>query len=266
MSEMRKELVRFDFDGCGLRVQFDEIGQPWFNANDVCAALEFVNPHKAVADHVDADDLTKREATDALGRRQCANFISESGLYALILGSTKEAAKRFKRWVTGEVLPAIRKTGRYEVAQQLQALPDFSDPVAAARAWADQLEARQKAEKAIALAAPKVETLERITGNSLSRSLRDASRVLKVPEKQFISTLLERGWLLRGPEYMDRSGNPCQGRLVAAAEARTRGYLEMNVVEAGGKARDAVRVTPLGVERLGVMLPKWVRLFPAGSA
>ncbi len=116
-------IIPFQFETHAVRVEVDAAGEPWFNANDVCAALEFVNPHKAVADHVDTDDLTKREVTDALGRRQRANFINESGLYALILGSTKEAAKRFKRWVTHEVLPAIRKTGAYVGRGASPALP-----------------------------------------------------------------------------------------------------------------------------------------------
>ena len=86
-------IIPFQFDAHAVRVQLDDSGQPWFNANDVCSALEFSNPHKAVADHVDSDDLTKREVIDTLGRQQRANFINESGLYTLILGSTKEAAK-----------------------------------------------------------------------------------------------------------------------------------------------------------------------------
>ena len=116
-------IIPFQFDAHAVRVQVDDLGLPWFNANDVCSALEFTNPHKAVADHVDADDLTKREVIDTLGRLQRANFINESGLYALILGSTKDAAKRFKRWVTSEVLPAIRKTGAYSVPGAVAALP-----------------------------------------------------------------------------------------------------------------------------------------------
>lgn len=106
-------LQPFNFESHALRVQMDEHGQPWFNASDVCAVLDYANPHKAVADHVDADDLTKREVIDSLGRTQSANHINESGLYALILGSHKEQAKRFKRWVTSEVLPTIRQTGSY---------------------------------------------------------------------------------------------------------------------------------------------------------
>ena len=107
----------FDFEGRALRLATDAAGNPWFHAGDVCAALELTNPWKAVADHVDPDDLTKREVIDSLGRTQEANYVNESGLYALIFGSTKEAAKRFKRWVTSEVLPALRRTGSYAMPE-----------------------------------------------------------------------------------------------------------------------------------------------------
>lgn len=105
----------FDFEGRALRVVTDAAGHPWFHAGDVCAALELGNPWDAVARHVDQDDLGKHEVVDTLGRTQQANYVNESGLYALIFGSTKEAAKRFKRWVTSEVLPALRRTGSYTV-------------------------------------------------------------------------------------------------------------------------------------------------------
>lgn len=116
-------IIPFQFEAHAVRVQIDDAGLPWFNANDVCEALEMGNPSQAMKSHVDADDLQKLEVIDNLGRTQRANHVNESGLYALILGSTKDAAKRFKRWVTGEVLPAIRKTGAYSVPGALAALP-----------------------------------------------------------------------------------------------------------------------------------------------
>ncbi|MDA8093675.1 MAG: BRO family protein [Betaproteobacteria bacterium] len=106
-------IIPFRFESRALRVQVDDAGQPWFNTNDVCAALELANPRDAITKHVDSDDVAKRDIIDRLGRVQLASVVNESGLYALILGSTKDAAKRFKRWVTHDVLPAIRKTGSY---------------------------------------------------------------------------------------------------------------------------------------------------------
>lgn len=116
-------IIPFQFEAHAVRVQIDDAGLPWFNAADVCTALELSNPRDALAKHVDSDDVAKRDITDNLGRTQRANHVNESGLYALILGSTKDAAKRFKRWVTGEVLPAIRKTGSYAAPGTLAALP-----------------------------------------------------------------------------------------------------------------------------------------------
>jgi len=115
-------LIPFQFESHALRVQVDEFGQPWFNARDVCDVLDMGNPSQAMKSHVDPDDLQKLEVIDALGRTQRSNHVNESGLYALILGSTKDAAKRFKRWVTSEVLPSIRKTGAYSAAP-VAALP-----------------------------------------------------------------------------------------------------------------------------------------------
>jgi prophage antirepressor-like protein len=115
-------IIPFQFEAHAVRVQVDELGQPWFNATDVCDALEMGNPSQAIKSHVDAEDLQKLETLTA-GGRQRQNHVNESGLYALILGSTKDAAKRFKRWITSEVLPAIRKTGGYSAATTVAALP-----------------------------------------------------------------------------------------------------------------------------------------------
>lgn len=106
-----------------VAVQIDDMGRPWFRADDVCSALEFTNSRKAVADHCDEDDVTKRDTIDALGRTQKTNFVNESGVYALIFGSRKPVAKKFKKWVTSEVLPAIRQNGFYQVPQAVEPDP-----------------------------------------------------------------------------------------------------------------------------------------------
>lgn len=106
------DLNVFAFDSQAVRVVMVD-GQPWFVAADVCEILGFGNPRQAVESHVDEDDVQKLDAIDSMGRTQQTNHVNESGLYALIFGSTKPEAKRFKRWVTHEVLPSIRKTGAY---------------------------------------------------------------------------------------------------------------------------------------------------------
>ena len=86
---------------------------PLFVAIDVARALGYSQPAKSVNDRVDPEDLIKAEV-ETNGGTQLVNCVNESGLYALIFGSKLESAKRFKKWVTSEVLPAIRRTGRYE--------------------------------------------------------------------------------------------------------------------------------------------------------
>lgn len=119
-------IVPFDFEGAPVRV-LDRDGQPWFVLADVCRVLEIANSRDAAA-RLDDDERGDVGITDAIGREQATAIINESGLYSLILTSRKPEAKRFKRWVTHDVLPAIRRTGAYgtpdaaglaQLAQQL---------------------------------------------------------------------------------------------------------------------------------------------------
>ena len=91
-------------------------GQPWFVAKDVAEILGYANPRDAISKHVDVEDKGVANC-DTLGGKQELTIINESGLYALVFGSRLETAKRFKRWVTSEVLPALRKTGAYIMPQ-----------------------------------------------------------------------------------------------------------------------------------------------------
>ena len=95
-----------------IRTMTDEKGETFFVGRDVAMALGYSNPRKAMTDHVDNDDkgVTK---CDTLGGQQSFTVINESGLYSLVLASKLPQAKVFKRWVTSEVLPQIRKTGGY---------------------------------------------------------------------------------------------------------------------------------------------------------
>ena len=103
-----------------IRTMSDEQGNPLFCGRDVARALGYKKPFDAIAQHVEEDDTMKRGIIDSLGRTQQTTFINESGLYALILGSKLDSARRFKHWVTSEVLPAIRRDGGYMVARALQ--------------------------------------------------------------------------------------------------------------------------------------------------
>lgn len=105
---MNNEIRKFDFRGAALRTLTDEAGEPWFVAKDVCAILEISNPSDALK-RLDDDERSRFN----LGRQGETNIVNEAGLYVLVLGSRKPEAHEFKRWVTHEVLPQIRKTGGY---------------------------------------------------------------------------------------------------------------------------------------------------------
>ena len=107
----------FSFENSELRTSGTP-ESPLFVATDLAAILGYSNARKAIYAHVDPEDLIKSEI-ETNGGRQTVNCVNESGLYALIFGSKLESAKRFKRWVTSEVLPAIRRNGKYET-------PDFN--------------------------------------------------------------------------------------------------------------------------------------------
>ena len=98
-----------------IRTMSNEQGEPLFCAKDVAVALGYSNPQKAIRDHVETEDRTVNKSFTVNGTQ--AILINESGLYSLIMGSKLESARRFKHWVTAEVLPAIRKQGGYMVAR-----------------------------------------------------------------------------------------------------------------------------------------------------
>ena len=101
-----------------IRTMSNEQGEPLFCGKDVALALGYKRPEDAMAQHLEIEDSVKHRVMDSNGKLRLTTFINESGLYSLILSSKLESAKRFKRWVTGEVLPAIRKQGGYMVAKQ----------------------------------------------------------------------------------------------------------------------------------------------------
>jgi prophage antirepressor-like protein len=127
------QITPFNFNTHAVRV-IQRDGAPWFVASDICEALGYANSRKAVADHLD-DDEKGVTIGDTLGGKQALTIINESGLYALVLRSRKPEARKFAKWVTSEVLPAIRKTGGY------QPPVDTAQALAAANAVAAQVQA-----------------------------------------------------------------------------------------------------------------------------
>lgn len=104
--------LAFTFEGTSLSILGDNLN-PLFIVQQICAVLGYSNPRKAISDHCDTEDVCKVEV-QTKGGKQLVNCVNESGLYALIFGSKLPKAKQFKRWVTSEVLPTIRKQGQYQ--------------------------------------------------------------------------------------------------------------------------------------------------------
>ena len=178
-------------------------GEPWFAGKDVAVALKYNEPHKAIQRHVEEDDRMKHPVTDSTGRVQEVWIISESGLYALIFGSKMESAKRFKHWVTSEVLPAIRRHGAYMTDQTLEKAltsPDFLIQLAT------QLKNEQ--EKNVALAAdnehmkPKEIFADAVAASHTSILIGDLAKLLKqngveTGQKRLFGWLREHGYLIK---------------------------------------------------------------------
>ena len=110
---MMNNVVAFRFDQHPVRTVIDDLGEPWWVAKDICGVLGHAKPSMAVAG-LDEDEVSKAYLVDARGCKQEMLIVSESGTYALIIRSNKPQAKLFRKWITSEVLPTIRKTGRYD--------------------------------------------------------------------------------------------------------------------------------------------------------
>ena len=170
---MNNELQIFNNSDFGNIRVVENSGEPWFVGKDVAEVLGYTNPSKALADHVDTEDKLNNETLLSLGQRG-GWLINESGLYSLILSSKLPSAKKFKRWVTSEVLPAIRKTGSYN-------LPDFNNPAEAARAWAKEYEEKQKALAQVTEMKPKAEFYDDVTGSTDTIDIGSVAKVLNIP-------------------------------------------------------------------------------------
>lgn len=116
-------LTIFNFENTPVQtiVENNEI---FFRATQLAELLQYKNPHDALRKHVDSDDLAKREIVNTINKRAQVLFVNESGMYSLVLSSKLEQAKKVKRWITKEVLPQIRKTGKYQLQPQQLALPE----------------------------------------------------------------------------------------------------------------------------------------------
>lgn len=172
-------------------------GEPWFVGKDVATILGYSNHRKAIGDHVDEEDKTDGVTIrDSIGREQNPIFINESGLYALILSSKLPTAKRFKHWVTSEVLPAIRKTGRYEeplTGEELmaRALVEAKNVLNDLKIKNSELTVENQILK------PKGEYFDELVDRNLLTNLTDTAKEIGIKRKELISFCLDNRYLYR---------------------------------------------------------------------
>jgi len=211
---MSTALIQHAFHGQAIRVVLDEHGEPWFVAKDVTAVLGITNGRDALS-RVDSDGVGTADVIDSLGRTQAASTVNEGGLYELIFQSRRPEAREFRRWVTTEVLPSIRRTGHYGPADVAQITR--SD---LAR-WVIEAEARaEKAEAAVAILEPPARAWQTLAEATGDYSLRDAAQILdrdesiKTGQNRLAQYLRQIGWL-------DKTGTPYQ-RVVEVGYVRSR--------------------------------------------
>lgn len=193
------ELQNFTFDGSTVRTIMIN-SEPYFVGKDVAQVLGYSNTRKALIDHVDSDDKTDGvPIRDSIGREQRPTLINESGIYSLIIGSKLPTAKRFKRWVTSEVLPAIRKHGAYAVDELLDD-PDLA--IKAFTALKEEREKRKALEAQNAVMIPKAVFADAVTTSDSCILIGDLAKLLRqngveIGQKRLFEWLRNHGFLIK---------------------------------------------------------------------
>ena len=177
---------------------------PWFVGKDIAAALGYKDTVNALKAHVDEQDKAGWRITTQFGEKE-TTIINESGLYSLIFSSKLESAQRFKHWVTHEVLPSIRKHGMYMTENLLEtaiANPDFvigliqNMKAEKEKSAALQMQNKQLCEKNEEMQ-PKADYFDDLVAWNLAVCFRGTAKELRIPERKFIKSLIEDGYVYR---------------------------------------------------------------------
>lgn len=206
------ELQTFTSAAFGSVRIIDKGGQPWFVGKDVADILGYSNSSKAIPQHVDEEDRQKQNLPTAQnGKLVAASWlINESGLYSLILSSKMPKAKEFKRWVTSEVIPAIRKTGGYIAgSENMTDAEIMAKAVLVAQSTIRQRDQRIKElECDVAAAKPKVLFADAVSASDSTILIGDLAKILKqnghpIGQKRLFNWMREQGYLIKrqGADY-----------------------------------------------------------------
>lgn len=229
---MENKLMIFENEAFGKVRTLNLNGEPWFVAVDVCSVLDLSNPTIAVS-RLDEDERAKFN----LGRQGDATIVNEPGLYTLVLGSRKPEAKAFKRWITHEVIPAIRKHGVYITDEKLKLFaehPELLDALMKSLYAAHAENLRHRAERQTLL--PKADYYDAFMDADGCTNLRTTAKELNVPERWFARFLQQAGFLYRSPA----------GNLMPYAIPRNRGLFRVRDYVRNGHSGAYTLITPMG--------------------
>ena len=229
---MKNKLMIFENEAFGKVRTLNLNGEPWFVAVDVCSVLDLSNPTIAVS-RLDEDERAKFN----LGRQGDATIVNEPGLYTLVLGSRKPEAKAFKRWITHEVLPNIRKHGVYITDEKLKLFaehPELLDALMRSLYTAHAENLRHRAERQTLL--PKADYYDAFMDADGCTNLRTTAKELNVPERWFARFLQQTGFLYRSPA----------GNLMPYAIPRNRGLFRVRDYVRNGHSGAYTLITPMG--------------------
>ena len=229
---MENKLMVFENEAFGKVRTLNLNGEPWFVAVDVCSVLDLSNPTIAVS-RLDEDERAKFN----LGRQGDATIVNEPGLYTLVLGSRKPEAKAFKRWITHEVLPNIRKHGVYITDEKLKLFaehPELLDALMKSLYTAHAENLRHRAERQTLL--PKADYYDAFMDADGCTNLRTTAKELNVSERWFTRFLQQTGFLYRSPA----------GNLMPYAIPRNRGLFRVRDYVRNGHSGAYTLITPMG--------------------
>ena len=233
---MGNKLVTFENAAFGKIRTLTIDGEPWFVAADVCKALELGNPSMTV-ERLDADEKGI-SSIDTLGGKQRMAIINEPGLYSVILCSRKPEAKAFKRWITHEVIPAIRKYGGYMTKSLLEQVLENPNLIYefARRMLAEQ-QKNERLRQELDRAKPKADYYDAFIHPESCTNIRATAKELKVPEKMFTAFLIRKRYLYRAPS----------GSLMPYAKAADDGlFFVKDYIAVNGHQGVYTLVTPKG--------------------
>lgn len=196
MNKHTTDMQTFDFHHSEVRVIVDETGEPWFVGKDVANVLGYMDAYGALKKHVDDDDKQNCQ-NDSFESPRGMTVINESGLYSLVLSSKLPSAKEFKKWVTSEVLPSIRKHGGYMAGQEHMSPEEI---VLASVNWLQSVVDEQK--RQIEAQKPKVVFADALTASKKDILVGELAKILKqngieIGQNRLFAWLREHGWLMK---------------------------------------------------------------------